>query len=166
MLTAFDTFQILCALRKGTWGIEGLNQRIETWLFPKQQPSLWYEGRPVMITRNDYNLGLMNGDIGIALKDASGKLRVAFPNDDPLSTIKTRWVSPLRLPDVITAFAITVHKSQGSEFSHVVLVLPENRSPVITRELIYTGITRAKENFTLLESRAGVFNQAVLASCK
>ena len=166
VLTAFDTFQILCALRKGTWGIEGLNQRIETWLFPKQQPSLWYEGRPVMITRNDYNLGLMNGDIGIALKDASGKLRVAFPNDDPLSTIKTRWVSPLRLPDVITAFAITVHKSQGSEFSHVVLVLPENRSPVITRELIYTGITRAKENFTLLESRAGVFNQAVLASCK
>jgi len=72
----------------------------------------------------------------------------------------------MRLPDVETAFAITVHKSQGSEFSHVALVLPENRSPVITRELIYTGITRAKENFTLLESSDDVFNQAILASCK
>ena len=117
-----------------------------------------------MVTRNDYTLGLMNGDIGIALKDSAGKLRVAFPNDDPLADIKIRWISPMRLPDVVTAFAITVHKSQGSEFSHVVLVLPENRSPVITRELIYTGITRAKENFTLLESSGDVFNQAVLAS--
>jgi exodeoxyribonuclease V alpha subunit len=91
---------------------------------------------------------------------------VAFPNDDPLADINIRWISPMRLPDVVTAFAITVHKSQGSEFSHVTLVLPENRSPVITRELIYTGITRAKENFTLLESSGDVFNQAVLASCK
>ena len=166
VLTAFDAFQVLCALRRGTWGIQGLNQRIEAWLFPQQKQSLWYEGRPVMITRNDYNLGLMNGDIGIALKDTSGKLRVAFPSDDPLAEIKTRWVSPMRLPDVETAFAITVHKSQGSEFNHVALVLPETQSPVITRELIYTGITRAKENFTLLESSAGVFEQAILATCK
>lgn len=165
VLVAFDTFQVLCALRRGVWGIEELNQRIEDWLFPQQKPSLWYEGRPVMVTRNDYNLGLMNGDIGIALKDSNGKLRVAFPNDDPLADIKIRWISPMRLPDVVTAFAITVHKSQGSEFSHVALVLPENRSPVITRELIYTGITRAKENFTLLESSGDVFNQAILASC-
>ena len=166
VLVAFDTFQVLCALRRGVWGIEEINQRIEDWLFPQQKPSLWYEGRPVMITRNDYTLGLMNGDIGIALKDSTGKLRVAFPNDDPLADIKIRWISPMRLPDVETAFAITVHKSQGSEFSHVALVLPENRSPVITRELIYTGITRAKENFTLLESSGDVFNQAILASCK
>jgi len=165
VLVAFDTFQVLCALRRGIWGIEEINQRIEDWLFPKQIPCPWYEGRPVMVTRNDYNLGLMNGDIGIALKDSTGKLRVAFPNDDPLADIKIRWISPMRLPDVVTAFAITVHKSQGSEFSHVALVLPENRSPVITRELIYTGITRAKENFTLLESSGDVFNQAVLASC-
>lgn len=166
VLVAFDTFQVLCALRRGIWGIEEVNQRIEDWLFSQQKTSLWYEGRPVMITRNDYTLGLMNGDIGIALKDSTGKLRVVFPNDDPLADIKIRWISPMRLPDVETAFAITVHKSQGSEFSHVALVLPENRSPVITRELIYTGITRAKENFTLLESSKDVFNQAILTSCK
>lgn len=166
VLAAFDTFQVLCALRGGQWGVENLNRCIEGWLFPEQKNSLWYEGRPVMITRNDYNLGLMNGDIGIALRTDAGKLRVAFPNEDPLSEAKIRWVSPMRLPDVETAFAITVHKSQGSEFNHVVLVLPENRGPVITRELIYTGITRAKKNFTLLESGAEVFEQAVLATCQ
>ena len=162
VLDAFDAFQVLCVLRRGLWGVEGLNQRIEGWLFPKQKPGLWYEGRPVMITRNDYNLGLMNGDIGIALKDSAGKLRIAFPNDDPFADVKIRWISPMRLPDVETAFVITVHKAQGSEFNHVVLVLPENRSPVLTRELIYTGITRAKENFTLLESCEDVFNQAII----
>jgi len=72
----------------------------------------------------------------------------------------------MRLPDVETAFAITVHKSQGSEFNHVALVLPETKTPVLTRELIYTGITRAKDNLTLLESRADIFNQAILATCK
>jgi exodeoxyribonuclease V alpha subunit len=166
VLEAFDTFQILCALRQGPWGVEGLNQRIEQWLFPNQGSTLWYEGRPVMITRNDYNLGLMNGDIGIALKDSNDKLRVAFPSDDSGDEIKIRWISPMRLPDVETAFAMTVHKSQGSEFNHVAMVLPETRSLVLTRELVYTGITRAKENFTLLQSHANVFNQAVLATCK
>jgi exodeoxyribonuclease V alpha subunit len=171
VLTAFDAFQVLSALRKGPWGVEGLNQRIEEWLFAKAKQALWYEGRPVMITRNDYNLGLMNGDIGIALRDSSGKLRVAFPSADvggePSANLKIRWISPMRLPDVETAFAITVHKSQGSEFNHVALILPENISPVLTRELIYTGITRAKDSFTLLEtSDSGVFAKAILTCRK
>jgi len=119
-----------------------------------------------MITRNDYNLGLMNGDVGITLKDSTGKLRVAFPGEESSDEVNIHWISPMRLPDVETAFAITVHKSQGSEFNHVALILPETRSPVLTRELIYTGITRAKENFTLVESRADIFNQAILATCK
>lgn len=166
ILAAFDCFQVLCALRQGPWGVIELNQRISEWLLPEANSKLWYAGRPVMITRNDYNLGLMNGDIGIALPDSQGKLRVAFPNDDPLAEHKIRWISPLRLPEVETAFAITVHKSQGSEFNHVVLVLPEYRSPVITRELIYTGITRAKKNFTLVESHAGVFDGAIQVTSK
>jgi len=88
VLDAFDTFKVICALRRGVWGVEGLNQRIEQWLFPKQKPTLWYEGRPVMITRNDYSLGLMNGDVGITLKDKTGKLRVAFPSEASLDELK------------------------------------------------------------------------------
>ena len=166
VLNAFDGFRILCALRQGDWGVAGLNQRIEQWLFPKKKPGLWYVGRPVMISRNDYNLGLMNGDIGIALPDASGKLRVVFPGEDNSGQTHLRWISPMRLPELETAFAMTVHKSQGSEFQHVALILPEVRSPVLTRELVYTGITRAKTCFSLLESRTGVFQQAVEASRK
>ncbi len=166
VLKAFDDFQLLCALRQGDWGVEGLNQRIEQWLFPGQKSGHWYAGRPVMITRNDYNLGLMNGDIGITLLDVNHKLRVVFPNNDPQDAQPLRWLSPLRLPEVETAFAMTVHKSQGSEFRHVALILPEIRSPVITKELIYTGITRAKDHFSLLESKAGIFAQAIQASCK
>lgn len=164
VLQAFDLFQVLCALRTGDWGVEGLNQRIEKWLFPEIKNTLWYAGRPVMITRNDYNLGLMNGDIGITLPDVVGKLRVAFPGNENSS--KIRWVSPMRLPDVETAFAMTVHKSQGSEFNHVALILPDTRSPVLTRELIYTGITRAKAHFSLLECRGDIFAQAIALSCK
>ena len=166
VLEAFDTFRILSALRLGSWGIESLNRHIEEWLFAHQYPSLWYEGRPVMITRNDYNLGLMNGDIGITLSDSYGKLRVAFASNDAEDLTKVIWVSPMRLPDVETAFAMTVHKSQGSEFNHVALIMPDIKSPVLTRELIYTGITRAKNTFTLLESNADIFNEAILATCK
>ena len=162
VLNAFDTFRVLSPLRRGVWGVEGLNQRIEQWLGQPSTSQAWYEGRPVMVTSNDYGLGLMNGDIGIALKDQNNKLRVAFPAGDK----QIHWVSPLRLPNVETAYAMTVHKSQGSEFSHVVLVLPDQISQVLTRELIYTGITRAKLDFTLLESQVGVLEQAVGASCR
>lgn len=163
-LRAFDSFQVLCALRLGDWGVEGLNQRIEQWLFPGKKSGIWYAGRPVMITRNDYNLGLMNGDIGIALPDIADKLRVVFPRNESSGHANLRWISPMRLPDVETAFAMTVHKSQGSEFRHVALILPEVRSPVLTKELVYTGITRAREHFSLLESRTGVFEQAIQVS--
>lgn len=161
VLQAFDTFQVLCALRGGPWGVTDTNQLIERWLFPKLNNAIWYEGRPIMIARNDYNLGLMNGDVGIALRDTAGKLRVVFPHDGTV-----RWVSPLRLPDCVTAYAMTVHKSQGSEFDHVALILPDRRSPVLTRELVYTAVTRARERFTLLENRPEVLHQAILATCR
>lgn len=165
VLLAFDGFQVLSALRRGYWGVESLNRRIENELFP-QCMGQWYPGRPVMITRNDYNLGLMNGDIGITLMDRTGKLKVAFPDNEAGSSNKIRWVSPMRLPDVETAYAITVHKSQGSEFDHVVLVIPDGQNAVISRELIYTGITRAKKHFTLIEIDTESLIQAIKNSCR
>jgi exodeoxyribonuclease V alpha subunit len=136
--------------------VEGLNQRIarllqEADLIPASNG--WYLGRPVLVTRNDYGLGLMNGDIGIALARPGGAggelpLRVAFPASDGRDGIK--WVLPSRLQAVETVYALTVHKSQGSEFAHAALVMPDTLSPILTRELLYTGITRARAHLTLV----------------
>ncbi|VVP70624.1 RecBCD enzyme subunit RecD [Pseudomonas fluorescens] len=175
VLQAFDAFQLLCAVRKGPWGVEGLNQRVTDALLKARlidSDQQWYEGRPVLMTRNDYGLGLMNGDIGIALKlperegPEAGKqvLRVAFPRNDGQGGV--RFVLPSRLNDVETVYAMTVHKSQGSEFAHTALILPDALNPVLTKELIYTGITRAKDWFTLIEPRAGVFEEAVRRKVK
>ena len=174
VLEAFESFQVLCAVRKGPWGVEGLNQRITQALLARQlidSDQQWYEGRPVLMTRNDYGLGLMNGDIGIALRlperDGPAQrhvLRVAFARNDGHGGI--RFILPSRLNDVETVYAMTVHKSQGSEFSHTALVLPETLNPVLTKELIYTGITRAKQQFSLIEPRLGVFEEAVQRKVK
>lgn len=174
VLDAFDEFQLLCAVRKGPWGVEGLNQRITQTLFNAQlieSDQQWYEGRPVLMTRNDYGLGLMNGDIGIALRLPEGTpeenrqaLRVAFPRNDGSGGV--RFVLPSRLNDVETVYAMTVHKSQGSEFAHTALILPEALNPVLTKELIYTGITRAKNWFSLVEPRQGVFEEALRRKVK
>jgi exodeoxyribonuclease V alpha subunit len=174
VLSAFDEFQLLCAVRKGPWGVEGLNQRITRTLFDAsliESDQQWYEGRPVLMTRNDYGLGLMNGDIGIALRMPEGAreeqrqaLRVAFPRNDGNGGV--RFVLPSRLNDVETVYAMTVHKSQGSEFAHTALILPEALNPVLTKELIYTGITRAKNWFSLIEPRQGVFEEALRRKVK
>lgn len=166
VLTAFGQFQLLCALRRGPWGVEGLNARIATALLRDgliARSEGWYEGRPVLITRNDYSLGLMNGDIGITLvrKEADGTdgLRVVFP----LADGSLKWVLPSRLQAIETVYAMTVHKSQGSEFAHTALLLPPAVNPVLTRELVYTGITRASHWFTLLLSHPGRLDDAVSA---
>ncbi|UVM73278.1 exodeoxyribonuclease V subunit alpha [Pseudomonas alvandae] len=175
VLAAFDEFQLLCAVRKGPWGVEGLNQRITAALLKARlidSDHLWYEGRPVLMTRNDYGLGLMNGDIGIALKlperdgpDAGRQvLRVAFPRNDGQGGV--RFVLPSRLNDVETVYAMTVHKSQGSEFAHTALILPDVLNPVLTKELVYTAVTRGKHWFSLIEPRAGVFEEAVRRKVK
>jgi len=155
VLQAHARFQLLCAVRRGPWGVEGLNQAVARWLhaaglIPRTEG--WYEGRPVLVTRNDYGLGLMNGDIGITLRltdgrDGSERLRVAFP---AAAGEGIHWVLPSRLQAVETVYALTVHKSQGSEFTHAALVLPDRPNPVLTRELLYTGITRASQAFTLV----------------
>ena len=156
LLDAFARFQVLCALREGPWGVEQLNLRIQRALgLPLREH--WYAGRPVMVTRNDYALKLMNGDVGLCLPQAGGTLRVAFRDAEG----RLRWVQPARLESVDTVFAMTVHKSQGSEFDDLLLVLPDTPSPVVTRELFYTGLTRARQRATLQAPSREVLRQAV-----
>lgn len=141
-LRTFARFRILCALRHGPYGVENLNTVEEGILAEAgliRPDGRFYAGRPVMIVRNDYNLKLFNGDIGVLRPNAAGELRAYFAGPDQA----LREVMPLRLPEHETAFALTVHKSQGSEFERVLLILPGEDSPVLSRELIYTGLTRA-----------------------
>ena len=150
LLKAFNQIRLLCALHDGPWGINGINgmnqaigQRLQA-QGQLQMSGEWFAGRPVMITENDYGLGLYNGDIGIAASDGE-RLRVWFVLPDG----KAHGFLPSRLPAHDTAWAMTVHKSQGSEFTHTLLLLPPEVNPLLTRELLYTGITRAREQLDL-----------------
>ena len=170
ILKKFDSFRLLCALREGTHGVIAVNQSCERYLrkaektAPFDKPSPWYVGRPVMITRNDYGLRLMNGDIGICLQAPdTDELRVAFWDG---SEQKIRWLLPSRLPSSETVFAMTVHKSQGSEFTKVAVVLPTTFSPVLSRELIYTALTRARDAVELCIPNPQVWRLAVTAKAQ
>ena len=170
LLAAFDRCRMLCALRDTAWGAVAMNLAIEralagAGLLHRNGP--WYEGRPVMVTRNDAGLGVFNGDIGIVVrgepKPAGGgghaaavPLRVVFSDGQ-----QVRTVAASRLAFVETAFAMTVHKSQGSEFAHTVLVLPEVSNQALTRELVYTGITRARQALTLVSGTRQVLADAL-----
>lgn len=152
-LTLLDDFRVLCAVRQGHWGVTLLNRQIEEILTAEgliSPVNRWYSGRPVMVTVNDYAMKLFNGDIGICLpdQDKDGEISVYFPTEAG----SVRKVSPVRLPEHETVFAMTVHKSQGSEFESVLLVLPDGENPVLTRELVYTGITRARKSLYLWSS--------------
>jgi exodeoxyribonuclease V alpha subunit len=161
VLQAFDSFRVLCAVRDGEWGTLGLNRSIQTalaaagWVKPKGE---WFIGRPVMVTRNDASLGVFNGDVGIALPGPPGSVapKVYFLDGDRL-----RSVGVGRLAHVETAFALTVHKSQGSEFLHVALVLPPGGAKVLSRALVYTGMTRARACLTLFEAQPGLLQTAI-----
>jgi exodeoxyribonuclease V alpha subunit len=160
-LTAFDRFRILCAHRSGPFGIEALNGLVEQHLSAERcvaPRGVWYPGRPVIITSNDYHLRLFNGDMGIVWPDpgSGGQLRVSFRGTDR----GLRRFTPGRLPAHETAYATTIHKSQGSEAERVLLILPPEVSPVMTRELIYTGITRARSRVEIWGTRE-VFEAAV-----
>ncbi|HMU86974.1 MAG TPA: exodeoxyribonuclease V subunit alpha [Agitococcus sp.] len=149
LLKLFDDFRVLCAVREGSYGVNALNQRLslllQKELAQKEDPlAVWYHGRPVMVTQNDYSLDVFNGDIGITLEEEDG-FYVYFPARD----IPTKRVSAARLAHSETALALTIHKSQGSEFKQVAVVLPKEESPILTRQLLYTGITRAKKQIQL-----------------
>ena len=140
----FRAFRVLCAHRRGPRGADGVNARVAATLGGGEE---WYAGRPVLVTQNDYALRLFNGDVGIALPDPGmgGRLSVVFEGDAG----RVRRISPFRLPPHETTYATTIHKSQGSEFARVLIVLPPDDSRLLTRELLYTGITRAREAVTV-----------------
>jgi exodeoxyribonuclease V alpha subunit len=151
VLKAFEQFRILCAVHDGPWGDRELNRQVQKALADTGalKPSgLWFVGRPIMVTRNDAALGVFNGDVGVVLPapGAGRALRAYFLDGETL-----RSVAVSRLAHVETAFAMTVHKSQGSEFEHTVLVLPQGQSEGATKELVYTGITRAKTWLSIVE---------------
>ncbi|WP_025322071.1 exodeoxyribonuclease V subunit alpha [Deferrisoma camini] len=156
-------FRVLCALRVGPFGVEAVNRAVEAVLAREgwvPTSSGWYPGRPVLVTRNDPALRLYNGDVGLVVPDAhaSGAVQVLFPTPDG----GWRRIPPVRLPPHETVYAMTVHKSQGSEFDRVLLVLGDRPNPVLTRELVYTGLTRARNRAEVWGS-AGVFTAAVRA---
>ena len=149
--------QVLAALRRGPWGVEGLDARLqaEAKRLAPQAPAGAYgrSGQPWLVTRNQPRLGVMNGDLGLLLArpgtDAVQRWRLALPA--PLQSGGVQWVTPGQLADTASAWALTVHKAQGSEFDHVVLVLPPDAdSPILTRELLYTGLTRARLRLSLV----------------
>lgn len=151
LFALFSSFQILCATRRGRRGSERINREVENHLVgTKTVVDGWYAGRPVIITRNDYGLGLFNGDIGICLEDREdGRMKVWFERENG----EIQSFSPFRLPQHQTAFAMTIHKSQGSEFDEVFIVLPEEDNLALSRELIYTAVTRVRKKLWLLTDK-------------
>ncbi len=148
----FNAFRFLCAQREGARGVTAINRMVESTLSQRgliDTRQRFYAGRPLLITSNDYGVRLFNGDTGLVLPDEQGKLQAYFLQGDG----SLRRVALNRLPDYETCFAMTVHKSQGSEFDRVVLVLPEEDMPLLGRELLYTGITRAKSSVALWAPR-------------
>jgi exodeoxyribonuclease V alpha subunit len=152
LIASWKENALLTCHRRGPEGSERLNAYTEQMLAASGTVRMnggWYHGRPVMITRNDYSMGLFNGDSGVCMSDPDnpGRFIVWIETTGGLKPIQTG-----RLMHVVPAYFLTVHKSQGSEFNSVSLLLPTKESPVLTRELIYTAITRARNEFHLLGS--------------
>jgi exodeoxyribonuclease V alpha subunit len=157
VLELFGSFRILCAHRDGRWGVTGMNREVirlleessEQTPLQRFDPSrVYWVGRPVMILRNDAIVQRFNGDVGIVVKDEKGKTTVVFPEVGGVS-----YIAPSRLPEHQTVFAMTIHKSQGSEFDHCLVVLPDRDSRILTKELVYTAVTRAKHTITMMAQR-------------
>jgi exodeoxyribonuclease V alpha subunit len=157
MFAEINNFRTLCVLRNGPYGVGMLNRIIEKILsetgliFPKEK---LYEKLPVMITKNDYRLNLYNGDTGIIAYDPLSKnvLKAWFSSVDRDKKISFRPYHPAQIPSYEISYAISIHKSQGSEFNNIHLILPDSINPVLTRELLYTGITRTR-------NRVGIYGK-------
>jgi exodeoxyribonuclease V alpha subunit len=150
-LRALAEHRLLCAHREGPYGVTPWSDRVTEWL-REAVPGYgsggrWYVGRPLLMTSNDYQLRLFNGDTGVVV-DVDGHPRAAFLRNGAIDLL-----APSRLSDVQTVHAMSVHRSQGSQFDRVTLVLPPADSPLLTRELLYTGLTRAKEHVRIIGTR-------------
>jgi exodeoxyribonuclease V alpha subunit len=147
MLDALESFRLLAPEREGRRGVRGLNTAVERWLSRNgvNVSDSWYHGRPVLVTANDYSTRVFNGDIGVVWR-SEGRVSVYFRGID--GTI--RAIAPGRLPAAETAWAMTVHKSQGSEFDDVIVVLPSDETRGMSRELLYTGVSRARQAVTIV----------------
>ncbi|MDQ6839771.1 MAG: exodeoxyribonuclease V subunit alpha [Actinomycetota bacterium] len=154
-LESLATMRILCAHRRGPYGVTAWADRVDGWLIDAlndhRSQEAWYVGRPVLVTANDHELGLANGDVGVVIAHHNGERRVAFARHDEFVE-----VNPGRLRAFETVHAMTIHKSQGSQFNHVAVVLPEPGSPLLTRQLFYTAVTRARHHVTVVGSEAAV----------
>ncbi len=160
-LAYLQEFKVLCAYRQGETGVVQVNRFIRQLLQEQgliRQQGRWYAGQPVLITQNDYQHQLFNGDTGIVapIPDAPQRLGAFFPDDKG----GLRYLSPSRLPAHEEAYAMTIHKSQGSEFKQVLMVLPKQAHPMLDRALLYTGLTRAREQVRLLANH-GVLKQMI-----
>ncbi|MFT4265050.1 MAG: ATP-binding domain-containing protein, partial [Nocardioides sp.] len=167
VLALADEHRLLCAHRDGPAGASFWNRRVERWLADELGVAYlpeWYAGRPLLITANDYGLELFNGDTGVVVADPEGRdeLRVVISGTRPTT------YAPSRLAEVETLHAMTVHKSQGSQSREVTVLLPPADSPLLTRELFYTAVTRAQERVTVVGSveavRAAIEHRAQRAT--
>ena len=148
-ISALGSFRLLCAHRRGPAGARSWAAHLERWMAAGIEGfapvGQWYVGRPLLVTANDYSLGLHNGDTGVVIADPDGHITAAFERSGGVVN-----VSPSRLAAVETVYAMTVHKSQGSQFDTVALILPEPESRVLTRELLYTAVTRARQKVMIV----------------
>ncbi|WP_238419691.1 exodeoxyribonuclease V subunit alpha [Gordonia sp. 'Campus'] len=156
-LDALDAHRVLCAHREGTWGVRGWSARITDWLgTTAAEHAGWYAGQPILVTANDRQTSTFNGDTGVVIADPEGRsargqgvgrdaVRVAFRRGGAV-----RLLHPTQLADVVSVHAMTIHRSQGSQFDQVTVVLPPTGSELLTRELLYTAITRAREHVRIV----------------
>jgi exodeoxyribonuclease V alpha subunit len=154
-IDALGSFRLLCAHRRGPYGVSAWTARIEGWLADAVDGfgagGEWYVGRPLLVTENDYGLGLFNGDTGVVVAAGDGAVAAAFERRGEVVEL-----SPSRLAAVDTVYAMTVHKSQGSQFGTAAVLLPDPASPILTRELLYTAVTRAREELILVATEEAI----------
>jgi exodeoxyribonuclease V alpha subunit len=154
-LAAMGAFRVLCAHRRGDHGVTSWMARIERWIADEVDgfaaEGAWYPGRPLLVTENDYALRLYNGDTGVVIAGADGRPTAAFERRGEVVEIR-----PSRLSAIDTGYAMTVHKSQGSQFDTAAVLLPAPDSRILTRELLYTAVTRARSRLILAGTEEAV----------